>query len=137
MADEKEKDLDTARTPDQRMQYGEIRRREKEGAGRSGPSPYDEAPEDAPDDRVITKGEREKPGPTETHAGTDTGSRGERGRSSEAGAGMGAGGMSGSPEEEEALEANEDSGTLGGDALHRRLNDEAVREDMLGDEESP
>lgn len=195
MADEKERDL--ARTPDQRMQYGEIRRREKEGAGRGGPSPYDEAPEDAPDDRVITKGEREKPGPTETSSSTgDRGSERDRSgphvsgtdadrgsqraqyppdqalsdrgvvrdeaeslspagpvigdsayndellhtsqvdRGNKPAPQRGMGRMSGSLEEEEALEANEDSGTLGGEALHKRLNHEAVLEDMPGDEES-
>ena len=43
------------------MQYGEIERRDKEGEDTA---PYDQAPPDAPDDRVITKGEHEKPGPT-------------------------------------------------------------------------
>ena len=38
MADDDERDI--ARTPDKRMQYGELRRKEKEGTGRQGPSPY-------------------------------------------------------------------------------------------------
>jgi hypothetical protein len=127
MADERGPDLDVAPTPDKRMQYGEVRRREDEGEGRGGPSPYDEATGDMPDDRVITKGEREKPGPTET-----SGDLGESGDNPQ----PGMGGMSGSLEEEEASGANEESGSLGGEAMHRRLNHERVEEDMLGDEES-
>jgi hypothetical protein len=128
MADERDRDLDTARTPDKRMQYDEIKRRENEGEGGGGPSPYDEATGDMPDDRVITKGEREKPGPTGTSNDLAQGGDGPP---------PGVSGMGGSLEEEEALEANEESGSLGGEAMHRRLNHERVEEDMLGDEESP
>jgi hypothetical protein len=134
-ADEREQDL--ARTPDQRMQYGETRRKQMEGAGdRSGPSPYDLASEDMPDDRVIEKGEHEKPGPTATRRGPTAEERSasaaqqdemlEENRINRGdGATSGSGGMSGSLEDEEALEAAEETGSLGGDGLHRRINDYA------------
>jgi hypothetical protein len=138
MADERE-DIDIGRTPDKRMQYDEYVRKQKEGAGRQGPSPYDVAPSDAPDDRVIEKGEREKPGPTATELeGSDESVDEEDGllqtKRSETVSGMG--GMSGSLEEEELYAANDDTGTLGGEALHRRINNEDTREDMLDDEDS-
>jgi hypothetical protein len=130
MADEREHDI--ARTPDSRIQYGETRRKQMDGAAdRGGPSPYDLASEDMPDDRVIEKGEREKPGPTDTTSGTDADTaqqdqmyrenRLERGDS----AVPGTGGMSGSLEEEEAIEAAEETGSLGGDGLHRRINNDS------------
>lgn len=135
MADERERD--TARTPDQRMQHSEQQRQDD----RSGPSPYDTAPEDAPDDRVITKGEREKPGPTSERAEASTDAleqspaqqdgmpqtnQVDRGDSVSGGTG----GMSGSLEDEEALEASEETGSLGGSGLHRRINNE----DDMGDD---
>jgi hypothetical protein len=139
MADER--DLDTGRTPDKRIQHDELRRKEKEGIGRQGPSPYDIASEAMRDDRVIEKGEREKPGPTATELNRDDEEFAEEDgllQSDEARsqtvAGMG--GMSGSLEDAEMLEAYEDSGTLGGGAHHRRINNEQVREDMPDDEES-
>jgi hypothetical protein len=52
-----------ARTGDSRMQYDEFTRKQNEREG-GGPSPYDQARPGMPDDRVITKGERERPGPT-------------------------------------------------------------------------
>ena len=140
MADER--DLDTGRTPDKRTQYGELRRKEKEGLGRQGPSPYDVASDDMRDDRVIEKGEREKPGPTATELNRDDDEefadedgllQSDEARSQTV-AGMG--GMSGSLEDEELREANAESGTLGGEAHHRRINNEQVLEDMMGDEES-
>jgi hypothetical protein len=140
MADDDE--LDIARTPDKRMQHGELRRKEKEGTGRQGPSPYDVASDDMRDDRVIEKGEREKPGPTGTELSredeeldeADDMLQSDELKRTETVAGMG--GMSGSLEDEEMQVANEESGTLGGEAHHRRINNEQVREDMLGDEES-
>jgi hypothetical protein len=55
------------RTPDERVQYGDPRG-ESGGTGDTGtnPAPYDVAPPGTPDDQVIRKGERERPGPTST-----------------------------------------------------------------------
>lgn len=61
-----------SRTGDQRMQHGETRRQEEEDAGGAGAAPYDEAPPGTPEEQVIEKGERERPGPTESRGdGTD------------------------------------------------------------------
>ena len=135
MANERKRN--TARTPDERIQHSEQQRTDDD---RSGPSPYDTAPEDAPDDRVITKGEREKPGPTSARGEASTDALEEsaaqqdgmlqtnqvdRGDSPAAGTG----GMSGSLEEEEALEAAEESGSLGGRGLHQRINNEETYDD--------
>jgi len=151
---------DQGGVPDPRTEYDEQQRRETEGAGRTGPSPYDVAPEGMPDERVITKGEREKPGPTAAETGPDAGSPGDHSESHVSGTRADQGTavgpyrrdrapddedaretpapprMSGSLEEDDASEANDETGTLGGEALHRRINDEAIRDDMLGDEES-
>ena len=161
MAHNRDGGLDQAGAPDPRTEYDEPQRRETEGTSRTGPSPYDVAPEGTPDERVITKGEREKPGPTAAETGPDADSPRDHSESHVSGTTAdqrAAGGpyppdralddqsvarempaphgMSGSLEEVEALEANEETGTLGGEALHRRINDEAMRDDMPGDEES-
>ncbi|MEX2225724.1 MAG: hypothetical protein WEB52_04650 [Dehalococcoidia bacterium] len=134
MADERERDVE--RTSD-------LHRREKEDIERDGPSPYDEASPHMPADRVITKGQPEKPGPAgaeldavDEHVPSDDDllQTGQIDRGGEVVSG-GTGGMSGSLEDEEALEANDESGTLGGEGLHRRLQQQATEEDMLGDEE--
>lgn len=48
-------------SPMPREEYGNAVEDAQDGS----PSPYDVAPPGTPDNRVITKGEREKPGPTE------------------------------------------------------------------------
>ncbi len=60
-----EESRDRARTPDSRIQYDEFRR-EQPNTGRGEPSatPYDVAAPGTPADKVIAKGEHERPGPT-------------------------------------------------------------------------
>jgi hypothetical protein len=66
MTDERE-DLRTKRTPDSRIQYGQLER-DDEGE----PAPYDVAPPGTPEDKIIKKGERERPGPTADELEADT-----------------------------------------------------------------
>jgi hypothetical protein len=58
MKDERE-DPKTKRGQDARIEYGQLTREDEPE-----PAPYDVAPPGTPDDQVITKGERERPGPT-------------------------------------------------------------------------
>jgi hypothetical protein len=66
MTDERE-DLRTKRTPDSRIQYGQLER-----ADEGEPAPYDVAPPGTPEDKIIKKGERERPGPTADELEADT-----------------------------------------------------------------
>jgi hypothetical protein len=63
MKQRQDKQEKLARTGDSRMQYDEFTRKQNEREG-GGPSPYDQARPGMPDDRVITKGQREPAGPT-------------------------------------------------------------------------
>lgn len=65
-------DLDITRRPrDQRMQYGQMEHEtDAETGERTGPAPYDQAEPGTPEHHVITKGERERPGPSGTSGKT-------------------------------------------------------------------
>jgi hypothetical protein len=60
MKDERE-DPRRKRSPDSRIEYGQVAR---EDEPEPSPAPYDLAPPGTPDDQIIRKGERERPGPT-------------------------------------------------------------------------
>lgn len=57
---------------EQARQAGDAERAQS-NVSRPGPSPYDVAEPGTPPDRVIKKGERERPGPTDEEMPTDTG----------------------------------------------------------------
>jgi hypothetical protein len=93
-------------TPDQRMQYDQLLN-EQRSETRARPAPYDLAPEGTPDEQVITKGKREKPGPT----GDAT-------------------------FEPEAARPNDlSTGDLGGDGLNRAINDQTPEGSILAEDE--
>ena len=59
MKDERE-DPRTKRSPDSRVEYSQMTR-----DAEPEPAPYDLAPPGTPEDQIIRKGERERPGPTD------------------------------------------------------------------------
>ena len=137
MANErKRKSEDVARTPDSRVQYDELRRKEHQDENVDSPAPYDIARPGTPDDRVIEKGEHEQPGPTsdELEPEDNVGQSNQIDRQGQPG--------------ERATGArsrmgHDGEGDLGGDGLHRRINnadadftddDETADEDLMADE---
>lgn len=59
MQDERE-DPRTKRSPDSRVEYGQLTREDEPE-----PAPYDLAPPGTQEEQIIRKGERERPGPTD------------------------------------------------------------------------
>lgn len=90
-----ERNRETATTPDSRAEYAEIEARAEEESDEidESPAPYDQARPGTHPDKVIVKGEREKPGPTAEEIAQH-----ERG--------------------------GDNTGDLGGNDLHRRINNE-------------
>lgn len=114
-----------------------------EDVHRDSPAPYDVASEDTPDNRVIRKGEHERPGPTSSDLNAvDSGTAQQDGllqtNQTDRGGELlsaGSGGMSGSLEDEELRVSNQQqTESLGGDGLHRAINNEPEG-DIIGDEE--
>lgn len=128
---------------DQRIQYDELRREQRSEDIERSPSPYDLASDDMPEDRVITKGERERAGPTQaprdaeqTDVADSDGllqsSQIDRRESSRPLGGPG-------PEQNETFDSERrdhrggNEGDLGGDGLHRRINEGESDQSESGD----
>lgn len=110
---------------------------------RDSPAPYDVASEDTPDNRKIQKGEHERPGPTSSDldaVDSATAQQDDMLQSNQVDRGGellsgGSGGMSGSLEDEELRVSDQQrTESLGGDGLHRAINNEPEG-DIIGDEE--
>ena len=128
----------TSRQPDQtkvtddRLQHGS-----QPPAG-PGPSPYDVAPPGMPEDRVIRKGKPEPPGPTEPadSGGDDQSDQDvDRGARTTMGGNALGGGDLRDDVEESLRQGDAATGDLGGEDLHRRVNNE--HRDRRGDEVEP